>query len=70
MVVFFDVLVLDDDVCLKKPHRERRLLLKDIIQTIDGRADIAEQQILDFSRPDSQRRLEMIFSKAISQRWE
>lgn len=70
MVVFFDVLVLDDDVCLKKPHRERRLLLKDVIQTIDGRADIAEQQILDFSRPESQHRLEMLFSKAIAQRWE
>ena len=70
MIVFFDVLVLDDDVCLKKPHRERRLLLKDVIQTINGHADIAEQQILDFSRPDSQHRLEMIFSKAIAQRWE
>lgn len=70
MVVFFDVLVLDDDVCLKKPHRERRLLLKEVIQTIDGRADVAEQQILDFSRPNSQHRLEMLFSKAIAQRWE
>lgn len=70
MIVFFDVLVLDDDICLKKPHRERRLLLKRVIQTIDGRAGISEQQVLDFSQPDSSYRLERIFTKAIAQRWE
>lgn len=70
MIVFFDVLVLDDDVCLKKAHRQRRLLLKDVVQTIEGRADIAEQHILDFSRADSQYRLERLFAKAIANRWE
>lgn len=70
MVIFFDVLVLDDDICLKKPHRERRLLLKRVIEPIDGRAGISEQQVLDFSQPDSPCRLERIFAKAIAQRWE
>ncbi|KAJ5586701.1 uncharacterized protein N7459_002466 [Penicillium hispanicum] len=70
MIVFFDVLLLDDDVCLRMPHRERRLRLQRIIQRIPGRADIAEQEILDFGRQGSQHRLEVSFSKAISQRWE
>lgn len=70
MVVFFDILVLDDNVCLKKPHRERRLLLKDVVQAIHGRADISEQQILDFSRTDGPYQLERIFAKGIAQRWE
>lgn len=70
MVIFFDILVLDDDVCLKKAHRQRRLLLKDVVQPVHGRADISEQQILDFSRPDSPSRLERIFAKGIAQRWE
>lgn len=70
MVVFFDLLVLDDDICLKKPHRERRLLLKRVIEPIDGRADISEQQVLDFSQPNSRCHLERIFAKAIAQRWE
>ncbi|RAH78077.1 hypothetical protein BO86DRAFT_412681 [Aspergillus japonicus CBS 114.51] len=70
MMVFFDVLLLDDNICLRQPHRERRLLLKDIIQIIPGRADIAEQHVVDFSRHDGQARLESIFSKGIAQRWE
>lgn len=70
MVVFFDILALDDEVCLKKAHQQRRLLLKDVVQPIHGRADISEHQILDFSRPDSPYRLERIFAKVIAQRWE
>ncbi|KAB8225564.1 hypothetical protein BDV33DRAFT_230990 [Aspergillus novoparasiticus] len=70
MIVFFDILLLDDDVCLKKPHRERRLLLKDVVQVIEGRANISEQRILDFSRSESQSHLENIFAKGVAQRWE
>ncbi|KAF5855901.1 hypothetical protein ETB97_008265 [Aspergillus alliaceus] len=70
MIVFFDLLLLDDDVCLRKPHRERRLLLKDVIQVIAGRADISEQRVLDFCRPGSQSQLESIFAKGVAERWE
>jgi DNA ligase-4 len=70
MIVFFDILLLDDDVCLRKPHRERRLLLKDVVRVIDGYADIAEQHIVEFSRHDGRSRLETIFSKAVTERWE
>ncbi|KAJ5641940.1 hypothetical protein N7490_005940 [Penicillium lividum] len=70
MIVFFDILLLDDNVCLRKPHRERRLLLKNIVRTIPGRSAIAEQEILSFDRPGSQHLLEASFSKAITQRWE
>ncbi|KAB8234824.1 ATP dependent DNA ligase domain protein [Aspergillus alliaceus] len=70
MIVFFDILLLDDDVCLRKPHRERRLLLKDVIQVIAGRADISEQRVLDFCRPGSQSQLESIFAKGVAERWE
>lgn len=70
MVVFFDILLLDDDACLKMPHRERRLLLQDVIKTIPGRAALAEQEVLDFGRMNSQHRLAVSFSNAITQRWE
>lgn len=70
MIVFFDVLLLDDDACLKKPHRQRRLILQDLIQTRPGRAAISEQEILDFNRPDNQHRLAASFARAIAQRWE
>lgn len=70
MIIFFDILLLDDDACLKLPHRQRRLLLQDVAQTIPGRAAIAEQEVLDFGRSDSQYRLEVSFANAIAQRWE
>lgn len=70
MIIFFDVLLLDDDACLRKPHRERRMLLKNIVQTILGRAAISEQEVMRFDQPDSFRRLEVTFSNAIAQRWE
>lgn len=70
MMVFFDVLLLDDDICLRKPHRERRLLLKDTVKIMPGLADIAEQRIIDFSRSDGQSKLEALFSMGISERWE
>ncbi|KAI9035313.1 ATP dependent DNA ligase domain protein [Aspergillus affinis] len=70
MIVFFDVLLLDDDVCLRKPHRERRLLLKSLVKLINGRADIADQRVLDFSHPGSQSRLEALLDKGIAERWE
>ncbi|KAA8642929.1 ATP dependent DNA ligase domain protein [Aspergillus tanneri] len=70
MIVFFDILLLDNDVCLRKPHRERRLLLKDVVQVTDGRADISEQRVLDFAHSGSQARLEATFAKAVAERWE
>ncbi|KAL6235535.1 hypothetical protein BDW75DRAFT_209308 [Aspergillus navahoensis] len=70
MMVFFDILVLDDNILLQKPHRERRLLLKNTVQIISGIADIADQRIIDFSRSDGQFKLETLFSKGIAERWE
>ncbi|KAL4904436.1 hypothetical protein BDW74DRAFT_185689 [Aspergillus multicolor] len=70
MMVFFDILVLDENILLRKPHRERRLLLKSTVQVISGVADIAEQRLIDFSRSDSQSKLEKLFSKGIAERWE
>ncbi|KAL5355649.1 hypothetical protein BJX96DRAFT_170872 [Aspergillus floccosus] len=70
MIVFFDIMLLDDDICLKKPHRLRRLLLKDIMTVMPSQADIAEQWVLDFSRPDAWIRLESIFARGVAERWE
>ncbi|KAL4988940.1 hypothetical protein BDW68DRAFT_196352 [Aspergillus falconensis] len=70
MMVFFDILVLDDNILLRKPHRERRLLLKNTVQIIPGVSDIADQRIIDFSRLDGQSKLETLFSKGIAKRWE
>lgn len=70
MVVFFDILLLDDIACLNKPHRIRRLMLKDTIKCTPGRIEISEQQIIDFSRPDAVRQFQLALSRSIAERWE
>lgn len=70
MIMFFDILLLDNDVCLAKLHRERRLLLQKVVKTIPGWAELAHQEVLDFNRVDSYHRLEKSFEKAITQQWE
>ncbi|RAO68619.1 uncharacterized protein BHQ10_004631 [Talaromyces amestolkiae] len=48
----------------------RRLLLKETIKISPGRAEIAEQEIIDFSRADAVRRLQLALSRSIAERWE
>ncbi|KAE8553380.1 hypothetical protein EYB25_004762 [Talaromyces marneffei] len=70
MIVFFDILLLDDDICISKPHRLRRLLLKETVKITPGRAEISEQEIIDFSRLDAIRRLQQALARSIAERWE
>jgi DNA ligase-4 len=53
MVVFFDVLLIDDDVIMRKPHAERRNILStNLIRKIKGYGVTAEWKIIDFSCPE------------------
>ncbi|KAK2814012.1 hypothetical protein FQN50_000416 [Emmonsiellopsis sp. PD_5] len=49
---------------------ERGSLLCQVVHSVEGRAGIAEQEYINFSRPNSQQLLTDSFSMAISQRWE
>lgn len=49
MIIFFDILLVDDDVILTKPHNERREALHRLISKIDGRAATSEWKLIDFS---------------------
>ncbi|EEQ89404.1 DNA ligase (ATP) [Blastomyces dermatitidis ER-3] len=69
-IMLFDVLLMDDQVCLLKSYKERRELLRKISHPIDGRAGIAEQEYINFSLSNSQEILRNSFATAISQRWE
>ncbi|OJD16010.1 hypothetical protein AJ78_03802 [Emergomyces pasteurianus Ep9510] len=69
-IILFDILLIDDQVCLPKSYRERRALLSEFVHPIDGRAGIVEQEYINFSLPNSQGVLKDSFVRAISQRWE
>jgi ATP-dependent DNA ligase len=43
MIMFFEVLAIDDDAVMTRPYKERRALLEKLIQPIPGRAGIAER---------------------------
>ena len=70
MIVFFDVLLLDDHSLLPLPHAERRRLLEQLIMPIQGRADVVMQRELDFSQPRAPKDLQEHFAQAIANRWE
>ena len=70
MIVFYDVLLLDDHSLLPVPHTSRRKLLEQLICPIHGRADLVQQREVDFSHPRAPVNLQEHFAQAIANRWE
>lgn len=70
MIVFYDVLLLDDHSLLSVPHASRRKLLEQLILPVPGRADLVAQREIDFSRPRAPIDLQDHFAQAIANRWE
>ena len=70
MIVFYDVLLIDEDSVLHKPHRERRCLLEKLVTSIKGSVELTWQMQVDFSKPDGPRRLKQGLAQAFVQRWE
>ncbi|KAG7008248.1 hypothetical protein G7Y79_00006g018680 [Physcia stellaris] len=70
MIIIFDVLLLDDHSLLPVPHASRRKLLEQLITPIPGRAALAVQRELDFSKPRAPVELQKYFAQAIASRWE
>ncbi|KAF3479466.1 ATP-dependent DNA ligase domain-containing protein [Arthroderma uncinatum] len=69
-IVFFDLLLLDDNLALAKPYKERRALLHEVVNPIHGLADITPQFNIDFSFPSAYERLKEEFSLVSAQKWE
>jgi DNA ligase-4 len=68
--MLYDILLLDNTVCIRETHDERRRLLQALIHCTPGRIDIETRQIIDFSAFDAPERINKIFARAITQRWE
>ncbi|KAK4544233.1 hypothetical protein LTR36_004443 [Oleoguttula mirabilis] len=70
-IVFFDLLLLDDEVVMTKPVEERRSWLREVYRKLRGRAMGAEWKIVDFG--DSRRAKKLLveqFAASIAQRCE
>ncbi|KXN89405.1 DNA ligase 4 [Leucoagaricus sp. SymC.cos] len=69
-LVFFDILVLDNQSLIFKPYAERRRLLETYIQPIYSRAMFSERHMIDMSEPDPSERLRRIFAEHLGNNQE
>ncbi|KAK0286673.1 hypothetical protein LTR35_002034 [Friedmanniomyces endolithicus] len=58
-IVFFDLLLLDDEIVMTKSVEERRQWLREVYRKIPGRAVSAEWKIVDFAEPKRAQRVLM-----------
>jgi DNA ligase 4 len=70
MIIFYDILLLDDIICICETHDKRRQRLQSLVHCIPGRADIGNWEVVDFSSLAAPGRLRQAFSQAITQWWE
>ncbi|KAF2113814.1 hypothetical protein BDV96DRAFT_548808 [Lophiotrema nucula] len=70
MVVFFDVLVLDDEPILKRSLQARRNILKELVHFVPGRAMRSKWTLLDFRDEHGITDLRQAFARTIAERQE
>ena len=70
MIIFYDIMLIDDQSILNLSHTRRRRLLKRLITPIPGRAGLAIRDILDFSSPKGPGQLQQALARIFAMRWE
>lgn len=70
MIVYYDLMLIDDDVVMNNPHSARRRRLQDLVTCGRGMAIISKQKTVDFSSSKGPERLRTLFATAITHRWE
>lgn len=70
MVVYYDILLLDNDSLLGVRHSERRKILSNLIRCQLGWAELAKYEVIDFGHPLAASNLRNVFAKTIINRQE
>ncbi|KAF1934880.1 hypothetical protein EJ02DRAFT_460848 [Clathrospora elynae] len=70
MIVFFDVLVLDNEPVLRQCLQDRRKILRDLVQVLPGRSMRSEWTLLDFKTGDGITDLKQTFARNLADRQE
>ena len=70
MIMYYDVMLVDDDPVVHRPHKKRRQLLERLVRRIKGRADIVWQKHVRFDRSTGPEKLKKALALAFVQRWE
>ena len=53
MIVFYDLLLLDDTHCINEAYEDRRIRLQTLVRPKPGRAEVGQRVIVDFRRPQA-----------------
>lgn len=70
MILFFDVMLIDESPILHQNYEHRRERLGDLIKVIPGRADLVTSQTFDFSSRSASQQLVEALATAFAHRWE
>jgi DNA ligase 4 len=70
MIMYYDILLLDQLNCLERPQEERRRTLQHLITTRKGLAGIGVRHVVDFRSKRAPEQLRGLFATCITQRLE
>lgn len=70
MIVYFDILLIDDDSMLNVRHSERRKRLSELVYCQEGQAALVESRIINFSSRIAVDELRQAFASCITHREE
>ncbi len=70
MIMFYDLLMLDDKTLANEPHHKRRQYLKVLINQIPGMAEVGERELINFGSRRAPEELRAMFAKSITNGWE
>ncbi|KAL2110292.1 hypothetical protein VUR80DRAFT_1363 [Thermomyces stellatus] len=70
MIIYYDVLLIDDESLLGVRHSERFERLKHLVVTRPGHAELVDRHIIDVGRPQAASDLRNMFARAILAREE
>jgi DNA ligase-4 len=68
MIIFYDILLLNDTIYIREFYNRRRRLFKSFIYCISDRADIGSREIIDFSFFDISKLFIKVFVRVITRR--
>lgn len=70
MIMFYDVMLIDNDPVLHRPHGERRRLLSKLVKRIEGQTDCTYHARVRFSKREGPDNLKRSLALAFVRRWE
>ena len=70
MVMYYDILLLDQNIYLERPQEERRRCLERLIVPTKGLAEVGIRHVIDFQSRNAPGQLREIFASCITQRFE